>query len=113
MHISEHTVVSIRYKMTNTRGEVLENTMAGPPIQYIQGRGNILPALEAELNGLKTGECKTILISKEKGYNEADDEFIVEVIVDDIRKATEQELKEGLLHHKQSTTSCSGGGCGC
>ena len=56
MHISEHTVVSIRYKMTNTRGEVLENTMAGPPIQYIQGRGNILPALEAELNGLKTGD---------------------------------------------------------
>ena len=111
MHISEHTVVSIRYKMTNTRGEVLENTMAGPPIQYIQGRGNILPALEAELNGLKTGECKTILISKEKGYNEADDEFIIEVIIDEIRQATEQELKEGLLQ-LQPTTNCSGG-CVC
>ena len=112
MHISEHTVVSIRYKMTNTRGEVLENTMEGQPIQYIHGRGNILPALEAELNGLKAGECKTILISKEKGYNEADDEFIVEVIIDEIRQATGQELKEGLLQFKQPTIHC-GSGCVC
>jgi len=112
MHISEHTVVSIRFKMTNSRGEVLENTMEGPPIQYIQGGGNILPALEAELNGLKTGECKTVLISKEKGYNEADDEFIVEVIIDEIRQATGQELKEGLLQFKQPTIHC-GSGCVC
>jgi len=99
--------------MTNSKGEVLENNLEGQPIQYVQGGGNILPSLEAELEGLKKGESKRIIISKEKGFDDADDEFIVEVIVDDIRKATEQELKEGLLHHKQSTTSCSGGGCGC
>jgi FKBP-type peptidyl-prolyl cis-trans isomerase SlyD len=112
MHILEHTVVSIRFKMTNSKGEVLENTMEGPPIHYIQGRGTVLPALEAELNGLKKGECKTILISREKGYNETDDEFTVEVIIDDIRQATERELKEGLLQFIQSTASCNGG-CDC
>ena len=84
MHILEHTVVSIRFKMTNSKGEVLENNMDGPPIHYIQGGGNILPALEAELYGLKKGERKTIFISKEKGY-ETDDEFIAEVIIDEIQ----------------------------
>jgi FKBP-type peptidyl-prolyl cis-trans isomerase SlyD len=112
MEILEHTVVSIRYKMTNSKGEVLENTLEGEPINYIHGKGNILPALEAELNGLKKGDCKTILISKEKGYNETDDEFIVEVIIDEIRQATELELKEGLLQFTEPAIDCKGG-CQC
>jgi len=112
MQILEHTVVSIRYKMTNSNGEVLENTMEGAPIHYIHGGVNILPALEAELNGLKKGDCKTILISKEKGYDETDDEFIVEVIIDEIRQATAQELKEGLLQVTRPTIDCHVG-CQC
>ena len=112
MQILEYTVVSIRFKMTNSKGEVLENTLEGPPIHYIHGKGNILPALEAELNGLKKGDFKTIHISKEKGYDETDDEFIVEVIIDEIRQATEQELKEGLLQFTQPTIDCNGG-CQC
>jgi FKBP-type peptidyl-prolyl cis-trans isomerase 2 len=94
--------------MTNSKGEVLENNMDGPPIHYIQGGGNILPALEAELYGLKKGERKTIFISKEKGY-ETDDEFIAEVIIDEIRQATGQELKEGLLQFMQPTICCNDG----
>jgi FKBP-type peptidyl-prolyl cis-trans isomerase 2 len=86
--------------------------MEGAPIHYIQGGGNILSALEAELNGLKKGDCKTIFISKEKGYDEADDEFIVEVIIDEIRQATAQELKEGLLQATRLTIDCHDG-CQC
>ena len=44
MQILEHSVVSIRLKMTNSKGEVLENNLEGQPIQYVQGGGNILPS---------------------------------------------------------------------
>lgn len=96
MQISEHTVVSMRFKMKNSRGEVLENIMEGPPIHYLHGSGTILPALEAELNGLKAGDGKAIFISKDQGYDGIDDEFNVEVIIDAVRRATEKELMEGL-----------------
>jgi FKBP-type peptidyl-prolyl cis-trans isomerase SlyD len=88
MKIKEKTIVSIRYKIKNNRGEEIENTMAGPAVKYLHGSGNILPQLEASLTGLKAGDKKSIMI-------QIPDSFSFDIEIDDVRMATEDEMQSG------------------
>lgn len=80
MQIANNTLVSIRYSMKNSRGEVLENILEGAPVSYLHGTGHILPSLEANLAGLEAGDKKSIFITKDPGYPDIDDDFYFEVI---------------------------------
>lgn len=96
MKVQEKTVVSIRYKMENSKGEILEDILDGLPISYLHGKGSILPSLEQELTGLNEGEEKEIFLSKENGFQDLDDEFHILVVVDKVRYASEEELEKGI-----------------
>ncbi|QNL50569.1 hypothetical protein H8S90_02885 [Olivibacter sp. SDN3] len=83
--------------MKNSAGQILENIMDGPPIQYIHGLGKILAYLEAAVEGLKKGERKVLQLSLANGCEGLDDDFEVEVLIDDVRTASADELKHGLV----------------
>ena len=102
MEIAQKTVVSLRYIMKNSEGEEIENTFAGPAVQYVHGAGKILPELETQLNGLKKGDKKSITL-------ELPDTFHFEVEIDDIRVATIEEIAAG----KPLTINDCGPGCNC
>jgi len=104
MEIAEKTVVSLRYIMTNKEGELLENTLSGPPVQYLHGSGKILPQLESLLTGLRTGDQKKIRV-------EVPDTFYFDVQIDDIRMATEDEILSG--NPTMTDNNCCGPGCDC
>lgn len=89
MEIADNTVVSLRYIMKNKEGEEIENTFAGPPVQYVHGSGKILPQLETLLIGLHTGDKKHISL-------EIPDSFRFEIEIDDIRIATPEEIETGM-----------------
>lgn len=93
MPISKNSVVSIRYIMKNTRDEVLENTMNAMPVSYLQGSVNILPMLQEQLEELKAGDKKCIYLKASSGLTNED--FIFEVIVDEVRAATKEEILLG------------------
>ena len=111
MKIATNTVVSLRYSMKNDEGELLENIIDKPPIDYLHGSGNILPALEISLEGLECGQQRSISISPEThpGLN---DKFHFDVIIDKVRTATEEELKLGKPLQTASKNDC-GPGCCC
>ncbi|WP_278251883.1 FKBP-type peptidyl-prolyl cis-trans isomerase [Sabulibacter ruber] len=111
MQVAFKTVVSLRYLMKNSKGEVLEDTMSGEPIQYIHGFGNILPALEANLIGLRAGDTRNVSICQEDGYQDLDDSFTLELVVEEVRAATKEELEVGLLVQKIKEESCGPEGC--
>lgn len=102
MEVTEKKVVSLRYIMKNCEDEEIENTFAGPPVQYVQGAGKILPELETQLNGLKKGDKKSITL-------ELTDTFHFEVEIDDIRMATTEEIVAG----KPLTINDCDPGCAC
>jgi FKBP-type peptidyl-prolyl cis-trans isomerase SlyD len=68
MQISNNKVVSIDYTLTNDTGEVIDTSKGGEPLAYIQGIGNIIPGLEAALEGHKVGDELKVSIPPEKGY---------------------------------------------
>jgi len=108
MRIQGHCVVTLRYRMQNSSGQVLENIMDGPAITYLYGEGKILPALERQLFGMGIGETKHISLKKEEDqYHSLDDDFILELIVDDIRAASEAEIKHGIAKQDIATYACN------
>lgn len=109
MQIQNQTVVSLRYIMKNAAGDVLEDNMIAAPVQYVHGAGTIIPSLESSLNGLKVGDRK--LVNLVAGADPADEDFSFDVVIDDVRKASDQEIKDGHPV-KINDTEC-GADCDC
>ena len=97
--IQEGTEVTFTYTLT-VDGEVLESNKGQEPLVFIQGDGQVLPALEAQLLGLKAGDEKTVNLDAVNGYGEKTDAAMQEVplerIPEDARKVGATLQSEGF-----------------
>jgi len=109
MGIAKNSVVSIRYIMKNSKEEVLENTMNNDPVNYLHGSTGILPLLQAQLEGLKAGDKKVVYLAAASGLT--NENFIFEVIIDEVRAALKEEVLLGYPV-KIDATKCEAG-CDC
>ncbi|MEP6681962.1 MAG: hypothetical protein ABJA35_01835 [Parafilimonas sp.] len=107
--VDANMVVALRYIMRNGKGEVLEDTMQSTPANYLHGSNEILPLLQEQLKGLKTGNKKQVFLSKQN--SEADDDFIFDVVIDDVREALAEEIILG--YPVQITTAVCNDDCFC
>ena len=73
MQITANTVVSIDYTLTNARGEVLDSSEGREPLAYLQGHQNIIPGLEAALEGKSAGDQFEVSIPPEEAYGQRDE----------------------------------------
>ena len=109
MHIAKNRVVSIRYVMKNSNEAELENTMNNLPVSYLHGSTGIQPILQAQLEGLKAGDKKVVYLKSASGLTHED--FIFEVIVDEVRVALKEEVLLGYPL-KVNVQKCEAG-CDC
>lgn len=93
MRVEKNKIVSIRYVMMNSRGDVLENTMSHDPVSYLHGSTGIEQLLQSQLEGLIRGDKKNVYLPAESGL--VSEDFIFDVIVDDVRPASEAEILVG------------------
>lgn len=91
--ISDKCAVAIRYTMRNGKGDILEDTMNSDPVNYLHGSSGIHPLLQAQLEGLSAGNKKTVCLPTESGL--VSDNFVFDVIVDDVRAALPGEIVLG------------------
>jgi len=87
--------------MKNDAGDVIEDVMDRPAIQYIHGTGKIISALENAIEGMGAGEKRVFSIS-DPGLSE---NLHFDLVIDEIRDATPEEIQKGK-------PSC-GPGCCC
>lgn len=111
MQVAQNTVVALRYCMKNSNGDILENILGGAPVEYLHGSNAIMPALQKSLDGLKAGAVRKINIS---GENDAqlNGAFRFDVIIDNVREATAEEIALGKPAKPVSQSDC-GPGCCC
>lgn len=78
--VVDDLVVTMDYKLV-VDGETLEDSRAedGEAIQFIQGAGHVLEALEDAISGMKVGDTKHVTIQPEDGYGIYDEEAVDEV----------------------------------
>lgn len=79
MQISQHTVASIDYKLTDGDGQVLDTSEGREPLTYLHGAGNLIPGLESALEGSAPGENVSVTVDPSEGYGERDENLIQQV----------------------------------
>ena len=76
--VAQDLVVSLEYSLT-VEGEVVDSSDVYGPLQFIQGRGNIIPGLEKELSGMQIGESREIIVQPGEAYGEYDNNAFVDI----------------------------------
>ena len=75
LEVVDGIVVTMAYALT-VDGEVIEDSTSddGEELSFLQGAGQVLPALENALKGLKVGDRKEVTLQPADGYGEIDPE---------------------------------------
>ncbi len=71
----------------------MEDTINGIPTMYLHGSTVIHPVLQDQLKGLKAGATKELYLSPHDAP--VDDDFCFEIIIDEVREASPEELALG------------------
>ena len=93
MKIQKDNVVQIHYTLRLADGEVIDSTKGEPPFPYLHGADNIVPGLEAALEGRTVGARLSITVPPAEGFGEYDEEFVHEIPLDSFTE--EVDLAEG------------------
>ena len=76
--IQAGTKVHFHYRML-ADGEVQMDTHSRGPSTYVQGSGQMFPALEKAMDGMKPGEKKSIKLSAEEAFGPRDEKALQHV----------------------------------
>ncbi|MEY4588115.1 MAG: hypothetical protein RL497_191 [Pseudomonadota bacterium] len=68
MIISKDHVVSIHYRLNEANGAEIEHNFDTLPLVYLHGHGNLMPALEAALEGKNKGETLEVTLLAADAY---------------------------------------------
>ncbi len=101
--ISQDKVVSLNYILSLDNGEEIDRTTTDEPLVYLHGHENILPALEAKLDGLKVGEKVTATIEAAEAYGDYDEEGLH--VIERSLFPEDLELEIGMLLHLKDDNS--------
>lgn len=82
--------VEFEYTLSLEDGSVVQSNAGGEPFQYVHGQNQILPALEAELQGLEVDDEKEIELAAKDAYGEVNPEAFQEVALEQIPEAARQ-----------------------
>ncbi len=97
--------ISIEYTLTLDDGSTADTNVGSAPLVYVQGGGQILPTLEAALEGMSVAQSRQIKLSAEQGYGpvkpDALQEVGADVIPEDARQVGAQLVAEDASGRQQ------------
>lgn len=93
MNIEKNRVVSIDYELKDDSGEVIDSSEGSEPLVYLHGNGNIIPGLERELAGKKSGDKIACVVQAKDAYGERDESLVFKVKKDEFEGA---DVKPGM-----------------
>jgi FKBP-type peptidyl-prolyl cis-trans isomerase SlyD len=79
MTIKQDAVVAIEYTLRNDAGDVIDSSDGEAPLYYLHGHENIVPGLEAALDGKLVGDVIDVVIEPAEGYGDRDPERVLEL----------------------------------
>lgn len=92
--IRDGVVVSMAYVLT-VDGEEVSRAGADDPLEYLHGAENVVPGLEAALEGKHAGEKLHVTVPPEDAYGEYDEDDVDEFDLDEIPGA--ENLEPGMV----------------
>lgn len=77
MRVKDGKVILLDYLVRLGTGEVVETSKGKGPIEYLHGTGQILPALERAIEGMREGEQASFSIPPEDAYGARKEDNVV------------------------------------
>ena len=87
MQVSKNTVVSFQYDLSDEQGQQLESNREGDPVAYLHGASNIIPGLEAAMQGKSAGDEFEVTLAPEQAYGERKEDLIQRMPMKHFKKA--------------------------
>ena len=95
----ENSVVGIEYELTEAgKNEVLDSNKGAAPLEFVIGKGQLIPGLEKALVGMSAGESADILVKAEEAYGLRDEEAVQELPIEQFEGI---ELQKGMSLYGQ------------
>lgn len=74
---AENSVVGLEYEVKEAgTTEIVDSNKGGAPLEFITGKGQLIPGLEAQIAGMSEGESADILVKAEDAYGEINSEAV-------------------------------------
>ncbi len=86
--------VDVEFTLTLDDGSTVQSNVGGPPLAFVAGEGQIIPGLEAALQGKAARERVKVRIAPDQAYGPVDPKKVQEVPLD---KIPEDSRKVGTL----------------
>jgi len=79
MNINQNKLAAITYtlKSDHAEGSVIETVNSTKPVEFIFGKGSLLPSFEKHLNGLQSGDAFEFVIPSNEAYGIQKSELII------------------------------------
>lgn len=100
MRVAKNKVISIDYVLTDAQGAELDSSRGKGPFAYIHGIGNIIPGLEAALEGKSKGDQVNAVVQPESGYGVRDENLVQHLAHSQFD--IEEEIQVGMQFHAMS-----------
>ncbi len=72
-------VIAFNYVLKNTEGQILDQSETNQPLPFLEGKQQIIPALERVLSLMSEGDKKKISLTAAEAYGEFRPDMIMEV----------------------------------
>lgn len=79
MQVTENTVVSMHYTLTDEQGQQLDSSVGQDPLVFLSGAQNIIDGLDKALQGKTAGEKLAVSVLPEEAYGVVHQELIQKV----------------------------------
>jgi FKBP-type peptidyl-prolyl cis-trans isomerase SlyD len=77
--VADGLVVSLDYTLRLEDGDEIDTSRGQQPLEFLQGRGQIIGGLEQALYGMAVGDEKDVVVAPADGYGERDPDAFQEV----------------------------------
>src|SRR5262245_25928226 len=106
MKIAKDRVVAIEYTIRNQAGDVVDTSDGRGPLVYLHGHDQIVPGVEAAIDGLEVGKNLEVSIHPDDAYGERDPAAIL--ILPRRAFPAEEDLAPGTMFRafRDRKTSC-------
>ena len=102
MQIAQHAVASLRYTLTDSQGDILDEATNEEPFVYLHGANNIIPGLENALIGKQADDQLEVTIPPEDAYGIHDERLTQEVSKEMFSGVDDSQLVPGAQFHAQT-----------
>ena len=99
MAIADNKVVSMEYEVRDAAtNEIIDSNRGQKPLQFITGKGQIIPGLESKIKEMSENEEADVLVKAEEAYGQKDENAVQTLPIEQFAGI---DLQEGMTLYGQ------------